>query len=83
RVDYESTVPEADLIVQSAVRHGAFGARLTGAGWGGAVMVLAPDKWDARIVAEVTSDFQRKFGRSPETWSTRAASGVRREAIPG
>jgi galactokinase len=83
RVDYESTVPEADLIVQAAVRHGAYGARLTGAGWGGAVVVLAPDKWDTRIVAEITSDFQREFNRSPKTWSTRAASGVRREAIPG
>jgi galactokinase len=82
RVDYESTVPEADLIVQSAVRHGAYGARLTGAGWGGAVVVLAPDKWDTRIVAEITSDFQREFDRSPEMWSSRAASGVRREAIP-
>jgi galactokinase len=83
RVDYESTVPEADLIVRSAVRHGAFGARLTGAGWGGAVVVLAPEKWDTRIIAEITSDFQGEFGRSPETWSSRAASGVRREAIPG
>jgi galactokinase len=82
RVDYESTVPEADLIVQSAIRHGALGARLTGAGWGGAVVVLAPPKWDTRIVAEITGDFQSEFGRSPETWSTRAASGVRREAIP-
>jgi galactokinase len=83
RVDYESTIPEADVIVQSAIRHGAFGARLTGAGWGGAVVVLAPANWDTRIVAEITSDFQTEFGRSPETWSTRAASGVRREAIPG
>ncbi len=82
RVDYESTVPEADLIVQSAVRHGAFGARLTGAGWGGAVVVLAPAKWDTRIVAEITSDFHSEFGRSPGIWSTRAAAGVRREAIP-
>jgi galactokinase len=82
RVDFESTIPEADLIVQSAVRHGAYGARLTGAGWGGAVVVLAPEKRDARIVAEIAGDFQGRFGRLPETWSTRAASGVRREAIP-
>jgi galactokinase len=83
RLDYESTVAEADLIVQSAVRHGAFGARLTGAGWGGAVVVLAPAKLDTRIVAEITGDFQSAFGRAPEAWSTRASSGVRREAIPG
>jgi galactokinase len=83
RVDFESSIPEADLIVQSAVRHGAYGARLTGAGWGGAVVVLAPEKRDARIVAEIAGDFEGHFGRLPETWSTRAASGVRREAIPG
>jgi galactokinase len=83
RVDYESTVPEADLIVQSAVRHGAYGARLTGAGWGGAVVVLAPAQWETRIIAEICQDFQADFGRLPTTWSSRAASGVRRETIAG
>jgi galactokinase len=82
RLDYESTVPEADLIVESALRHGAYGARLTRAGWGGAVVVLMPPERDARIVAEVAGDFRARFGRLPETWSTRAAAGVRREAIP-
>jgi galactokinase len=83
RVDYQSSVPEADLIVDSAVKHGAYGARLTGAGWGGAVVVLAPSRHDARIVAEISGDFAARFGRLPETWSTRAAAGVRREPIPG
>ena len=81
RVDYQSTIPEADLIVTSAVEHGAFGARLTGAGWGGAVVLLAPPKQEARIVAEIGSDFQRRYQRMPVTWSTRAARGVRRETI--
>src|SRR5215208_4414466 len=82
RDDYESTVPEADMIVEAAVSHGAYGARLTGAGWGGAVVVLAPQQRDRRIVAEIAGDFQSRFGRWPDTWSTRAAPGVRREAIP-
>jgi galactokinase len=82
RFDYESTVPEADQIVEAAVRHGAFGARLTGAGWGGAVVVLAPALEDRRIIAEIAGDFRTRFGRLPETWSTRASAGVRREAIP-
>ena len=82
RDNYESTIPEADLIVESAVRHGAYGARLTGAGWGGAVVVLAPASHDRRIVAEIAGDFQARFGRIPDTWSTRAAPGVRRETIP-
>ena len=81
RLDYESTIPEADSIVEAAVRHGAYGARLTGAGWGGAVVVLAPPKGDRRIVAEIAGDFRGHFGRLPETWSTRASPGVRRETI--
>ncbi len=81
RVDYESTIPEADFIVESAVRHGAYGARLTGAGWGGAVVVLAPAEQEARIVAEMGGEFEERFGRMPVTWSTRASAGVRRETI--
>ena len=83
RVDYESTVPEADFIVESAVRHGAYGARLTGAGWGGAVVVLAPAQQEARIVAEISGDFRGRFGRIPTAWSTRASGGVRREMLRG
>lgn len=81
RRDYQSTIPEADLIVDSAVEHGAYGARLTGAGWGGAVVVLAPMGAEARIMAEIEGDFTRRFGRRPELWSTRASAGVRREMI--
>jgi galactokinase len=83
RTDYESTIPEADFIVASAVEHGAYGARLTGAGWGGAVVVLAPVELERRIVAEIGSDFRKHFGRPPATWSTRASRGVRREAVSG
>jgi galactokinase len=82
RLDYQSTIPEADLIVEAAVKHGAYGARLTGAGWGGAVVVLAPPARDRRIVAEIGGDFAARFGRTPEIWSTRASAGVRREPIP-
>jgi galactokinase len=82
RDDYQSTIPEADFIVASALEHGAYGARLTGAGWGGAVVVLAPREREARIVAEIGGDFAARFGRHPATWSTRASGGVRRETVP-
>ena len=82
RLDYQSTVPEADLIVECAMEQGAYGARLSGAGWGGAVLVLAPEERAARILAEVGRAFGDRFGRVPDVWSTRAAAGVRREAIP-
>ena len=83
RTDYQSTIPEADAIVELAVEQGAHGARLTGAGWGGAVVVLAPEERSARIVAEVARGFRERFGREPVAWSTRAAAGVRRETLAG
>jgi galactokinase len=83
RVDYGSTVPEADAIVELAVEQGAYGARLTGAGWGGAVVVLTPEEGSARIVAEIARGFRERFGREPVAWSTRAGAGVRRETLAG
>ena len=79
RQDYQSSCPEADLLVESAVRHGAWGARLTGAGWGGAVLGLLPPEKEARIVAEVQEEFRLRFGQMPEVWATKAGGGVRSE----
>jgi galactokinase len=81
RADYESTVAEADLLVESAVHHGAYGARLTGAGWGGAVVVLAPEEQGEALVQAVTSDFAARYGRIPIAWATMAGPGVRPEPV--
>lgn len=79
RHDYQCSCPEADLLVETAVRHGALGARMTGAGWGGAVLSLLPEEKEARIVAEVQEEFRKNYGRLPVVWSTRAGGGVRTE----
>ena len=41
RDDFEVSIPELDELVELAVGAGAFGARLTGAGFGGCVLALA------------------------------------------
>ena len=81
RRDFESSCPEADHLVESAMRHGALGARLTGAGWGGAVVVLLPPDQAARLVTEIQERFRQAFGRVPEVWSTKPSGGVRREKV--
>lgn len=48
RDDFEITTEHIDLIVDAAVRAGAFGARMTGGGFGGYVIALVPtDRVDA------------------------------------
>lgn len=81
RRDFESSCAEADLLVQLAVRHGAFGARLTGGGWGGTVIALIPPAKAARVVAEVGEGFRQAFGQIPPVWSSRAMGGVRSVAM--
>jgi galactokinase len=42
RDDYEVSTPELDTLVRAAEQHGARGARLTGAGFGGCAIALVP-----------------------------------------
>jgi galactokinase len=77
RDDFASSCVEADAIVEWAVDAGAWGARLTGAGWGGAVLVLAPDTALQEVRSVVSERFARKFGVVPKVWMTRAGAGVR------
>jgi galactokinase len=79
RRDFQSSCPEADLLVEAALGRGAYGARLTGAGWGGAVVGLLPEEGVARVVAEIQEEFRQAFGRAPVIWATRAAAGARSE----
>jgi galactokinase len=63
RDDFCVSTPELDAIVAALVDAGAYGARLTGAGFGGCVVALMPS--DAAIPV---------VGR--ERWVVRAADGA-------
>src|SRR2546425_312877 len=82
-----TSAPELDLVVAAARRAGAHGARLTGAGWGGAVIVLlgkgegGRGKGERQIAEAVTRTFLRAYGREPAITPVRPSGGVRREAI--
>jgi galactokinase len=79
RDDFQASCAEADLLVDRLMHHGARGARITGAGWGGAVIALLPPEKEARILAEVQEDFRQQYARLPEAWTTHAGAGVRSE----
>jgi galactokinase len=75
---YQASCRTADILVEAASRHGAYGARLTGAGWGGAVIALLPESRATPIAIAMSEDFERATGRAPVVWWTRAGGGVRR-----
>ena len=79
RDDYESSCIEADWLVGEAVEQGAWGARLTGAGWGGTVVVLAPERSIGALQAAIGNRFRRRFGRVPRMWRSRAGTAARLE----
>ncbi|WP_240322746.1 galactokinase [Austwickia chelonae] len=53
REDYEVSCHELDVVVDSAQSAGAFGARMTGGGFGGSAIVLAEDDDVERIVSVI------------------------------
>ena len=84
---YRCSAPELDLVVAAARRAGAHGARLTGAGWGGAVIVLlgkgegGRGKGERSVAEAITRAFQRAYGREPTITPVRPSGGVRREPV--
>lgn len=58
RDDYEVSCPELDVAVETALERGALGARMTGGGFGGSAIALAP----SASLTTVTEAITRAFG---------------------
>jgi galactokinase len=81
RDDFEVTTPELDVAAEEAVLAGALGARMTGGGFGGCVLALAPMAGAPAIRTAVADAFSRRNFAEPEVFSVAAAGGARR--LPG
>jgi galactokinase len=60
RDNFEMSWPQADEAVDAAVSAGAAGARMTGGGFGGCVVALAPAERAAHVRAAVTDRFTHR-----------------------
>ena len=80
RDDFEISVPELDLAVETAQANGAIGARMTGGGFGGAAIALVADDLLPVITRRVVEAFAERGFREPAIFTVHAAQGARRDA---
>jgi galactokinase len=78
RDDFEVSWPQADATVEAAAGAGALGARMTGGGFGGSVIALAPEPVVPDVAAAVTARFAREGWRPPAVSRAEPADGARR-----
>jgi galactokinase len=64
---FENSTPELDFLVDTlAAASGVYGARLSGGGFGGAVMALAGPSFGATQAEAVAAAYAAKFGARPD-----------------
>jgi galactokinase len=80
RDDYQVSAPELDTAVEAALRAGALGARMTGAGFGGCALALVPAGAVADVGKAVTAGFAERGFREPGIFAVEPADGARRVA---
>jgi galactokinase len=78
RDDYEVSTAELDALVAALEVAGALGARLTGAGFGGAVVAACRRGSAPAIAAAATATYRAETAREPQTWLVQAVDGAGR-----
>ena len=74
---FENSTAELDFLVDAltAAPH-VYGARLTGGGFGGAVMAMASGEFGQRDARAVAETYAKKFGAAPDILHTQTGDGA-------
>lgn len=74
---FENSTPELDFLVDTLVATShVFGARLTGGGFGGAVMAMTSAAFSPALAAGVAAAYEQTFGARPDILHTLTADGA-------
>ena len=77
RNDYDVSVDELDVLQEAAAgAEGCYGARLTGAGFGGCVTAITSEAAADHVGKQTAAAFKRRFGRLPEIHTCRVGNGA-------
>jgi galactokinase len=79
RDDFEITTPALDLAAATAVEAGAAGARMTGGGFGGAIIALVASERAADTAEAITAAFARAGFTAPRLSTVAPSDGARRD----
>jgi len=77
RDDYEVSAVELDALVDAAAEvPGCYGARLTGAGFGGCTIALVAEAAVPEFQSHIVGVYNERFGKQPAVYVTHPADGV-------
>jgi galactokinase len=75
---YEVSCKELDIMVESFLKSDdVYGARMTGAGFGGCVIALVEQKSQAKIIKSVHDKYKKKTGINGEFYTCRVSDGIK------
>lgn len=80
RDDFEVSIPQLDLAVESAMTAGAVGARMTGGGFGGAAIALVSASQTESVTHSVTQAFEAAGFAPPHVFAVEPSESARRDA---
>lgn len=78
--DYEVTVPELDVAVDVARRNGAYGARMTGGGFGGSIIALVDEGRSEEVAQLIADEFEKRGFHAPRALAAVASDSASRNA---
>jgi galactokinase len=78
RDDFEVSCPELDVLADALISQpGCYGARMTGAGFGGCVVALVDAGRVDDVIAHATTAYLNRFGTTARGFVARSLGGVR------
>lgn len=78
RDDYEVTVPELDVAVDTARANGAYGARMTGGGFGGSIIAIVDEGRSQEVAEKIAEAFEQHGFNAPRALPAYAAAAATR-----
>jgi galactokinase len=79
---YEVSIPELDVLASAAwAAPRGYGARLTGAGFGGCVVAVAEQEAASDVAREISQSFENEFSRQPTLFACKIGPGASCETL--